>query len=147
MNNHNCPMVNQVKKWCTCSWRISGEIWSRYFLIGSVWPDWAIFDTSRWQIFFQNRPKYFETLRVSWITSFKLKTVCSLLWATFENFGLHLIPPSGHTVLYPLQLHWPPCLHFRCHCVIDASKLIARRPTYLQIWHLSLKTFSKGPFM
>ena len=62
-----------------------------------VWPDWAISETSWCQNFLQKYPKYWVSFWATLKTSFLRKNCCVAFWATFGNFGQHLIRTTGHT--------------------------------------------------
>ena len=63
-----------------------------------MWPDWAIFESSWWQIFFLKKPKCRGTLRALFKDyTCQVETNLATFWATLGKIGLFFTSISGHT--------------------------------------------------
>ena len=79
----------------------------------SVWPDWAIFESSWWQIWFQKKPNYLVTFLAILKTFLLIKINIANFCATrFGQIWLLFIPTSGHAVSNPKGLSLNSCSTF-----------------------------------
>ena len=71
-----------------------------FYVSTVVWPDWAIFQSSKQQIFLQKYPIYLPILcAILQAITFKVKTIVDTFWATLGKIGPLFIPTPGHSGL------------------------------------------------
>ena len=64
-----------------------------------AWPDWATFRRSWWQIFYQEKPKYLNTLwAILKNVTIRVKPDADTFGQFLEKIGLLFIPSSSHAV-------------------------------------------------
>ena len=94
-------LKNHDLRWKSKILRTKHQIWHERPPVTAVWPDWAIFLTSRWPIFLKKLPKYYG----KFLGYFK-----NLLFGQYwEKLGTFLFQ---HLVTLPVSLYIVPLLSF-----------------------------------
>ena len=109
-----CSSIKWLQNLAALDWRnLQASVGNEYrlylysFSSYSVWPDWAIFESS-WQQFCLQ--KHWWLFGLFWKVSLNGKTAVASIWATFGNI---FTPISGHTaVLFiNLNIYFPKLSH------------------------------------